>query len=109
MPISRHLVSLAEKYRPWPKSEVAVDIFREREVYLNEPAVHPLKAWRNSHVPDGGWNRWTRRRPRVHWLEEGSHESILNPPIVSSLAHAIRSAMDQHLKTQSPTQLKVAK
>ncbi len=92
-PISTHLVALMEKYRPLPESEVTVDLFRERETYQNE--LHPLQAWRTSNLPDGGWNRWTRKATRIHWLS-GEHSTILKAPAVSGLAQAIRQAMDQH-------------
>jgi amino acid adenylation domain-containing protein len=93
-PISRHLVALMEKYRPLPKSDLEVDLFRERDSY--DPHPHPLHAWQTSHLPDGGWHCWTRKRARIHWLE-GNHKNIIKPPAVSGLAQSIRQAMDQKM------------
>jgi len=95
-PISQHLLDLMEKYRPQTGSNVTMDIFRERDAY--KVHAHPLHAWQTSHLPDGGWSRWMRNEPRIHWLE-GDHWTIIKPPIVSDLAQAIRSAMDEHLKS----------
>jgi amino acid adenylation domain-containing protein len=98
-PISRHLVALMEKYRPLTKSDLEVDLFRERGSY--HPRPHPLHAWQTSDLPDGGWDRWTRKPARIHWLE-GDHTMIIRPPAVSGLAQAIRQAMDQHMKCHLP-------
>jgi len=92
-PISRHLVALMEKYHPLPKADLTVDLFRERDAY--QPQAHPLHAWQTSHKPDGGWNRWTRKPARIHWLA-GDHRTIVRPPLVSGLAQSLRQAMDQH-------------
>jgi thioesterase domain-containing protein/acyl carrier protein len=97
--ISHHLVGLMEKYHPPAGSEVMIDLFRERDSY--NVRAHPLHAWRTCHLPDGGWNRWVRKQPRVHWLE-GDHWSIIKPPLASSLAQAIRLAMDQHFDLPYP-------
>lgn len=98
-PISRHMIDLVGKYCPLPKSNVALDLFRERDSY--QPQAHPLHAWQTSSLPDGGWDRWTLRQPRVHWVE-GDHDVIIKPPAVSGLAQSIRRAMDQHLKDRLP-------
>ena len=98
-PVSRHMIGLVGKYCPPPKSNVAVDLFRERDSY--QPQPHPLHAWQTSNLPDSGWERWTLRQPRVHWVE-GDHDDIIKPPAVSGLAQSIRHAMDQHLKCHLP-------
>jgi thioesterase domain-containing protein len=85
------MIALMEKYRPLPKSEAQVDLFRERDSYQHQP--HPLYAWQTNHLEDGGWNRWTCQQARVHWLE-GDHLTILKPPAVANLAQSIRQAMD---------------
>jgi amino acid adenylation domain-containing protein len=92
-PIERHMVALMKKYHPLPKSDLAIDLFCERDSYQNQP--HPLDAWQTSYLPDGGWNRWTRKPIHIHWLE-GNHHTILKPPLVSGLAQSIRLAMDQY-------------
>jgi len=92
-PISRHLLSLREKYCPPPKSEVTVDFFLERDAY--HPQAHPLQAWDTSHLKDGGWNLWTHKPNRIHWVV-GDHTTVIKPPAVSDLAQSIRQAMDQH-------------
>ncbi len=92
-PISRHLLGLMEKYHPQPGSELAIDIFRERDSY--PVSAHPLQAWQTNHLPEGGWNYWLRTQPRVHWLE-GDHWTILKPPAVCGLALSLRSNMDHH-------------
>jgi len=92
-PISRHLVALMERYHPLPKADMTVDLFRERDSYQSR--AHPLNAWKTSHEPDGGWDRWTGNPARVHWLA-GDHWTILRPPLVSGLAQSLRQAMDQH-------------
>jgi thioesterase domain-containing protein len=92
-PISRHLVGLMEKYQPLPKAGLTVDLFRERDSY--QPQAHPLHAWQTSYKPDGGWNRWTLKPARIHWLA-GDHRTIIRPPLVSGLAQSLRQAMDQH-------------
>jgi amino acid adenylation domain-containing protein len=93
-PIERHMIPLMEKYRPLPKSDVTVDLFRERDGY--QPQLpHPLHALQTSNLPDAGWNRWTRKKNRINWLE-GDHGTIIRPPAVRGLAQSIRQAMDQH-------------
>jgi len=99
-PIASHLVVLMEKYRPWPKSNLQVDLFRERNSY--DPRPHPLHAWQTTHLPDSGWNRWTRQPARIHWVD-GDHSTILKPPAVSGLAQSIRQAMDQHIIRRPPS------
>lgn len=94
-PISRHLIGLMEKYHPLPKYKMAVDLFRECDAY--QPPGHPLHIWRTSHLPDSGWNRWTCKQNRIHWME-GDHATIVKLPMVSGLAQSIRQAMDQHIK-----------
>ncbi len=104
-PIPLHLFSLMEKYRPKPGSKVTINIFREYD--STRIPAHPLHAWQTSHLPDGGWNRWVQSHPSIHWLE-GDHWTIIKPPLVKTLAQAIRSAMDQHLKEKqnAPSKLK---
>jgi thioesterase domain-containing protein len=94
-PVSRHMIGLVEKYRPLPKPDLTVNVFRELNGYVSP--VHPLHARQTNHLPDSGWNRWTRKPNRIHWVA-GDHITILKPPAVASLAQAIRSAMDQHFK-----------
>jgi len=91
-PIARHMIALIETYGPPPKSDVAVDLFRERDVYPSQP--DPIYFWQPGHLPDGGWNHWLRKPARVHW-QRGDHATILKPPNVSELAQAIRQAMDE--------------
>jgi amino acid adenylation domain-containing protein len=98
-PISRHLIGLMEKYHPLPKYKMAVDLFREYDAY--QPPGHPLHIWRTSHLPDSGWNRWTCRPNRIHWVE-GDHATIVKPPMVSGLAQSIRQAMDKHIQCGLP-------
>jgi amino acid adenylation domain-containing protein len=98
-PIPRHLLSLLKEYHPAPKSGVPVDIFRERGDY--QPLAHPLHAHETSFLPDCGWERWTSRPSRLHWVD-GDHESMLKPPFVAGLAQAIRPALDQHFKNHPP-------
>jgi thioesterase domain-containing protein/acyl carrier protein len=97
-PISRHMVGLMDKYHPLAGSNVTIDLFLERDSYQAQP--HPLAAWRTCHLPDGGWQYWVHNQPRIHWLK-GDHWSIIKPPLVSSLAESIRSAMDQHFNLNS--------
>jgi len=93
-PVSRHLIGLMEKYRPLPKAELTVDVFRERHEYV-APA-HPLRAWLTNYLPDNGWNRWTHKPNRIYWVA-GDHLTMLKSPVVTSLAQAIRTAMDRQL------------
>ncbi len=97
-PISHHMVGLMEKYHPPAGSNITIDLFREHDSYQTRP--HPLAAWRTCHLPDGGWQHWVHNQPRIHWLK-GDHWSIIKPPLVSSLAESIRSAMDQHFNLNS--------
>jgi thioesterase domain-containing protein len=91
------MIALTDKYQPLPKSDVVIDLFRERESYRLQPP-HPLQVWHTSNnLPDAGWNRWTHNKPRIHVME-GDHATIVKPPLVSGLAQSIRSAMDQHFK-----------
>ncbi len=108
-PIPRHLLSIAGKYQPKPIVPLRIDYFREWDATAAqtiEPA-HPIQSRAQVHLPDGGWARWTKLPPRVHWVE-GDHESILKPPRLEGLAKSIRQAMDEHLriigrsKTESP-------
>lgn len=93
-PLARRFMALAEKYCPLPRTDTTIEIFREREEY--RPQAHPNRPWDTCHLPDGGWPRWTTRA-KIHWLN-GNHNSVLRPPLVSSLAQAIRSAHDRHLR-----------
>jgi thioesterase domain-containing protein len=93
-PIARHLMALTKKYCPLPRTSATVEVFREREEY--RPHAHPARSWDTSYLPGGGWARWTSRA-QIHWLE-GNHNSILQPPLVASLAGAIRTAHDRHLQ-----------
>lgn len=95
-PVSRHLMGLIKHYRPAAKYALAVDVFRERDE--KELRAHPLKAWQSAHLPDGGWNRWTARPNHIHWVP-GDHWTIITLPAVTSLAQAIRKAMDRHPET----------
>ena len=98
-PISNHMLGLMEKYRPPPKSGVAVDLFRDRHAYQAQP--HPLHPWERNKLDDSGWNHWTRGQVRVHW-QEGDHDSIVRPPAAAGLAQSILRAMDQHLNAIGP-------
>jgi len=98
-PISRHMISLMEKYRPLLKSGVSLDLFRDRDSY--QTTAHPLHAWEANKLQDSGWNHWTRGKIRVHWLE-GHHYSIMRPPAVTALAHSILQAMDEQMHALPP-------
>lgn len=100
-PISRHLIGLIAPYRPQPTGKMSVNLFREYDGY--ESQAHPFQPWRTNHLPDRGWHLWTRSATRIHWLP-GDHLTILKPPIVASLAQAIRSAMDQHSQSLAGSQ-----
>jgi amino acid adenylation domain-containing protein len=97
-PVSIHMMGLADKYQPPQKSEVTVDLFRESIKHWSN--AHPLRAWETDYLPDGGWNHWTRRKNRVHWVA-GDHWTMIKPPAVSDLAKAVRLAMDQYFKQPS--------
>ncbi len=94
-PITRHLYSLSQKYCPTSRPDVALEILRERADYSPHP--HPNRPLDTNYLPDGGWSRWTKGEVRVHWID-GDHFSILQPPLVTDLARAIRSAHDRYLK-----------
>jgi amino acid adenylation domain-containing protein len=98
-PISLHMICLMEKYHPFPIPDFSIEVFRERDEFRSFP--HPLRAWQLNHLPDGGWNRWTRRPNHIHWLE-GNHVTIIKPPAVYALAQSIRQAMDQHYLPSAP-------
>jgi len=100
-PISRHMIGLMEKYRPVSKPDISVELYRERVEYVSW--AHPLRAWQTTHLPDGGWNRWTNRPNHIHW-QAGDHNSILKQPAVSDLARAMRHAMDQHFNISKSSQ-----
>jgi thioesterase domain-containing protein len=95
-PISRHMIGLEEKYQPLQLLDISIDVFRERDEF--NFWSHPFRAGQSDYLPDGGWDRWTRQPNRIHWLE-GDHVTVIKPPLISKLAQAIRSAMDQHLKS----------
>jgi amino acid adenylation domain-containing protein len=95
-PISRHMIGLEEKYQPLQLLDISIDVFRERDEF--NFWSHPFRAGQSDYLPDGGWDRWTRQPNRIHWLE-GDHVTVMKPPLISKLAQAIRSAMDQHLKS----------
>src|SRR6185437_1900410 len=90
-PIARHMLGLMKKYRPYPISDITIDLFRGRAEFGNQ--THPLNPWLKPHLPDAGWNRWTRRPNRILWIE-GDHETIIKPPAVLELGRLIRQAMD---------------
>jgi thioesterase domain-containing protein len=89
-PISVHLRGLAEKYQPLQLAAISVDVFRERDEYIFWSL--PFRYGQSGYLPDGGWNRWTLKPNRIHWLE-GDHGTILRPPLVSTLARAIRESI----------------
>lgn len=93
-PLARHLIGLAKNYRPDSKYQEGVDVFREHEEF--HPHGHPLRAWQTGHLPDGGWNRWTREPNRIHWVP-GNHWNVIKQPAVTVLAKSLRAAMDRHL------------
>ncbi len=93
-PVSRHLLGLIKHYQPASKCEMAVDVFRERDE--TQLRAHPLQAWQAGHLPDAGWNRWTTKPNYIHWVP-GDHWTIITFPAVTTLAQAIRAAMDRHL------------
>jgi amino acid adenylation domain-containing protein len=93
-PIARHLMTLTQKYCPLPRTDSVINVFREREEYRSQ--AHPARPWDTSYLPEGGWDRWTSGA-RIQWLD-GNHNSILRPPLVASLARAIRSEHDRHLR-----------
>ena len=95
--IERHMIALMEKYQPRSIPDFSLELFRESDKVSSQQ--HPLHAWMTLHLPDTGWNRWTRRPNHVHWVK-GDHESILKPPQVSALAKAIRESMDRHFKLE---------
>ena len=96
--VTRHLISLIDSYRPQSRPDLALDLFLEREEFEARP--HPLRAWCKSHLPDGGWNSWTLRPNHIHWVD-GTHESILQLPLVNNLAHAIRTVLASCLQNQA--------
>jgi amino acid adenylation domain-containing protein len=100
-PFSRHMINLMEKYRPFPISDISVELFRERDGFRPKP--HPLQVWQIHHRPDGGWNLWTKRRNRIHWFA-ADHETIIKQPAVSEVAQTLRQAMDQNLHILKPLQ-----
>jgi len=93
--ITRHLLDLAKKYRPLPKSDVPVTVFRERNDF--NPRGHPARPEDTCYLLNGGWDFWTSGDVGIHWLN-GDHILILKPPLVASLAQAIRLAHDQYLQ-----------
>ncbi len=93
-PIARHFMALTKRYCPLPPTNVGIEVFREREEYIPQP--HPLRPGDTSYMPNGGWDYWTTDA-RIHWVE-GNHNSILKPPLVATLARAIRSAHDRYLR-----------
>jgi len=100
-PISRHLFTLARKYKPAPIHPVQVEFFRERgDRDFFSSTYHPLQPWNTIWLPDGGWSRWSLLAPRIYWLD-GKHTSILKPPAVTGLAKELHKAMDQHFKSFS--------
>lgn len=94
-PIARCFMSMGDSYCPLPATDIAVDIFRERNEY--KPYAHPVRPWDTSYMLNGGWERWTSGEVKIHWLE-GDHRTILKPPVVTTLAQAIRSAHDRYLQ-----------
>jgi thioesterase domain-containing protein len=84
---------LTKGYAPSPVRPIVADLFRERPEY--KAAGHPLRCYDASHEPDGGWQRWTGRPLRVHWLES-PHLEVMKGANAGQLAAAIRAAMDAH-------------
>lgn len=93
-PLARHLIGLAKNYQPATKFQGSVDVLREHEEF--HPHGHPLRAWQTGHLPDGGWNRWTRDPNRIHWVP-GNHWNVIKQPAVATLGKSLRVAMDRHL------------
>lgn len=96
-PIARHFLNLARKYHPRVRRPMQIDYFREGDPSADHSIMpsHPLTVLDQTQLPDGGWRRWCKLPPRVHWVE-GDHESILRRPHLVGLAKAVRAAMDQH-------------
>jgi thioesterase domain-containing protein len=93
--VSNHLLNLGLKYHPPYQCEMELELIREREDFI--PRAHPLHTWNVDYLPDCGWGRWVRKKPRIHWLES-NHVSIIRPPAVNDLARVIRETMDEYLK-----------
>jgi thioesterase domain-containing protein len=98
-PIPRHFLNLARKYRPSPVRAVRINVVRERDLIANQrmQPAHPLQYTDAARLEDGGWDRWCKIQPRVHWVQ-GDHESILKPPLLGELAKTVRKAMDEHMR-----------
>jgi amino acid adenylation domain-containing protein len=105
-PIPRHLLNLARKYRPRTVGPVRIDYFRERDAFAKETILpgHPLRSNDQVRLPNGGWDRWTKIPPQVHWVE-GDHETVLKPPLLAGLAKAVRMAMDHHFHVTGQFQM----
>jgi amino acid adenylation domain-containing protein len=93
-PVSQHHIGLVNNYEPLTSPNIAVDIFREQDEY--QAQANPLQAWQTKHLADGGWDRWTGKRNRIHWVP-GDHWNVIKPPAVTSLAKALRQAMDEFI------------
>jgi amino acid adenylation domain-containing protein len=94
-PIAQRFLALTNKYRPLPAMDLTIDVFRERDAY--DPQPHPARSWDTSHLRNGGWEYWTNGKARIHWLD-GTHNTILKPPIATALAQSIRAAHDRYLQ-----------
>ena len=100
-PLPRHLLEIGEKYRPAGIHPFRIDLFRE-QVELQKP-VHPFHFTSATHLRHAGWAHWTKVPPRVH-IVPGTHDSILKPPLVATLAKAVRLALDEHFHSVSQFQ-----
>jgi amino acid adenylation domain-containing protein len=94
-PIPLHHLNLERTYRPQVVGSLQLDFFRERDAFARQSLLpkHPLESMDQTDLPDGGWGRWTKIPPRIHWVQ-GDHVSILKPPLLDGLAKAVRKAMD---------------
>jgi thioesterase domain-containing protein len=97
-PVSAHMIRLMNDYRPKSCPDICVEVIRELDEF--RPPVHPLRPGQASHLPDAGWDHWTRQPNYVHWLP-GDHVSILRPPVLAKLAGVICEAHNRYLKTAS--------
>ncbi len=89
-PLARAHIGLSHRYHPVTRQEIPLHLFRELGSFV--PQSHPAAfAW-TDHEEDGGWRRWSRCRPQIHWVE-GHHIDVLKHPNVVTLAREVQKLL----------------
>jgi len=93
VPLAVELIKLAQQYQPAVSRPVPIHLFREHGSFHIES--QQIRFTLTTHLPDGGWEYWTKCKPEMHWLE-GEHLTVIKEPYVKQTARELRAAVAKH-------------